>query len=49
LQKAYIHAAMMAKHSFLKDSRVFEVFGADFMFDDNLNLWFIECNASPVL
>jgi len=32
----------------LKDSRVFEVFGLDFVMDDKLNLWFIESNASPV-
>ena len=32
---------------FLKESNVFEMFGLDFMLDDKLNLWFIECNASP--
>jgi len=25
------------------------MFGLDFMLDDQLNLWFIECNASPQL
>ncbi|KAL4484951.1 hypothetical protein ABPG74_020128 [Tetrahymena malaccensis] len=49
LQKAFIHAVKMSEHTFLKDPRVFEMFGLDFLFDENLNLWFIECNASPVL
>ncbi|EAR98745.2 tubulin tyrosine ligase family protein (macronuclear) [Tetrahymena thermophila SB210] len=49
LQKAFIHAVKMSEHAFLKDPRVFEMFGLDFLFDENLNLWFIECNASPVL
>lgn len=39
----------MSEHAFLKDPRVFEMFGLDFIFDDKLNLWFIESNASPVL
>jgi len=25
------------------------MFGLDFLLDENLNLWFIECNASPQL
>lgn len=41
--------AMMTQHSYLKDSRVFEMFGLDFLLDSKLNLWFIECNASPVI
>lgn len=39
----------MSHSSFFKDARVFEMFGMDFVMDDKLNLWFIECNASPVL
>jgi hypothetical protein len=27
----------------------FEMFGLDFLLDEDLNLWFIECNASPQL
>lgn len=49
LQKAFIHAVKMSEHAFLKDPRVFEMFGLDFLFDNKLNLWFIESNASPVL
>jgi hypothetical protein len=39
----------MSKNGFFKDSRGYEMFGLDFVLDENLNLWFIECNASPVL
>jgi len=33
----------------LTDFQIAELFGVDFMLDDDLNLWFIECNSSPVL
>lgn len=39
----------MSEDSFLQHSGVFEMFGLDFMLDDKLNLWFIECNSSPQL
>lgn len=39
----------MSEKAFWKGSNVFEMFGLDFMLDDNLNLWFIECNSSPQL
>ena len=39
----------MSHKSFLKHSGVFEMFGLDFLLDEHLNLWFIECNASPQL
>jgi len=48
-QKAFIHTVRMSEKSFWKGSNVFEMFGLDFMLDDNLNLWFIECNSSPQL
>jgi tubulin polyglutamylase TTLL1 len=48
-QKAFIHTVRMSEHSFLKHSGMWEMFGLDFLLDDNLNLWFIECNASPQL
>ena len=47
-KKAFIHLVMMSKEKFLKKSNVFELFGLDFMLDDKLNLWFLECNGSPV-
>ena len=39
----------MAQHSFMTLSGSFEMFGLDFLLDEDLNLWFIECNASPQL
>jgi len=48
-QKAFIHLTRMVRKSFFKHSGLYEMFGLDFMLDDKLNLWFIECNASPQL
>jgi len=39
----------MVEESFYKTSSVFELFGLDFVMDEDLNIWFIECNASPQL
>ena len=39
----------MAEKDFLKHSGAFEMLGLDFLLDEELNLWFIECNASPQL
>ena len=47
--KAMIHLIKMTEDSFLKSSVVYELFGLDFMLDDKLNLWFIECNSAPAL
>jgi len=47
--KAFIHTARMSHHAFWQESNVYEMFGLDFMLDDKLNLWFIECNSSPQL
>jgi len=46
---AMIHLLRMSQNAHLKSSSVYELFGADFMLDENLNMWFIECNSSPVL
>jgi len=48
-QEAFIHTVRMSEHSFLKHSGVYEMFGLDFLLDEHMNLWFIECNASPQL
>lgn len=47
--KAFIHSTRMSADAFWKQSNVYEMFGLDFMLDDQLNLWFIECNSSPQL
>jgi len=46
-KKAFVHLVRIAEDSFWKGSNVFELYGLDFMMDDKLNLWFIECNGSP--
>jgi len=48
-QKAFIHTVRMSQKWFMKHPGVFEMYGLDFLLDDDLKLWFIECNASPQL
>ena len=48
-KKAMIHLIRMSQSSFSKLSAVYELFGVDFMLDEDLNLWFLECNSGPVL
>ena len=48
-KKAFIHLMRLTESSLYQVSNVFELFGLDFVLDDDLNLWFIECNASPQL
>lgn len=47
--EAFIHIVRMSAHAFWNQSNVYELFGLDFMLDEDLNLWFIECNSSPQL
>jgi len=47
--KAIIHLVRMGSYTFLKESNVHELHGLDFMLDENLKLWFIECNPNPLL
>jgi len=48
-KKAYIHLLRMSSSPFAKRSSLYEVYGLDFMLDEDLNLWFIEANAEPLL
>jgi len=48
-QAAYTHLVRMTEKSFYKSASVFELYGLDFVIDENLDIWFIECNASPQL
>lgn len=48
-KKAYVHLLRMAQHSLARQSSLFEIYGLDFMLDENLNLWFIEANTEPLL
>ena len=48
-KKAMVHLVRMSQHSYLQRSSVYELFGVDFILDEQLNLWFLECNSSPVM
>jgi len=48
-KRAMIHLIRMSQSTFSSKSSVYEIFGLDFMLDDQLNLWFIEANAQPLL
>ena len=48
-KKAMIHLVRMAKGSIVSYSSVCELFGSDFILDENLVLWYLESNTSPSL
>jgi len=48
-KKAFVHVVKMAQDSLWKGSNVYQLFGLDFMLDENLKLWFIEGNPNPQL
>jgi tubulin monoglycylase TTLL3/8 len=48
-KRAFLSMAKMNEEHFYKSSDVFELFGADFVIDDDLNLYIIEVNASPMI
>jgi len=49
IQTAMAHIGRFTKFRFLKRSNTYELFGIDFLLDDKLKIWFIECNSGPVL
>lgn len=48
-QKAFIHAAKMVHPFLYRSSNVYEMFGVDFVMDEDFNLAIIEVNASPMI
>ena len=47
-KKAYVHLIQATRYAYMNtSSSIFEFYGADFMLDDDLNLWFIEANSGP--
>ena len=42
-----LHCIRMNIDKLLHHPRVFELFGFDFMLDDQMNLWYLETNLSP--
>lgn len=49
LKKAMVHLVRISQDTALKKSSLFELYGIDFMMDDNLDLWFIEANYNPLI
>ena len=49
LKVAMVHLMRMSQRDFFKISSVFELFGLDFMLDEEMNLWFIEGNCKPAI
>jgi len=47
MKYAMIHISRMSKKAIVKKSNMYELFGCDFILDDSLKLWLIECNSSP--
>jgi len=47
VKKALIHILRATKDKLYKSSQVYELFGVDFVLDEDLNLWFIEAEHSP--
>lgn len=48
-QNAMQHLVRMSQQTFYSTSTSWTLCGMDFMLDEDLNLWFIEANTSPVL
>ena len=48
-KKVMVHLIRMAQSGFFKKSSLFELFGLDFVMDENLELWFIEANSMPLI
>jgi len=49
MKKAMIHILRMTSFGFLKRSNVCSLQGMDFVLDENLKLWFIETNPTPMI
>jgi len=49
LKVAIIHLIRMSQKSIKKLSNIYQLWGLDFMFDNDLKLWFIEANTRPAL
>jgi len=49
IQKAFVHLVRMTSQYLWKGNNVYELYGLDFMLDDEMQLWYIECNPNPLL
>jgi len=48
-KKVMAHLMRMAGGGFFTKSSLFELYGVDFIMDENLDVWFIEANAMPLI
>lgn len=48
-QRAFIHSAKMVHNNLYNSSNLYEMFGVDFVMDEDFNLHVIEINASPMI
>ena len=49
MKEKMLHLTRMVYEQLLRHPGVYELFGVDFMFDDDLKLWFLEVNRSPAM
>ena len=49
IQRAMVHIVRMTKNNIPKVNNMYQLCGMDFIFDENLKLWFIEANIKPSL
>lgn len=49
MKRHILHLTRATIDKLLRHPGVFELYGADFLFDSDLNLWFIEMNKSPAM
>jgi len=46
-KKALIHLLRAVQGKFLENSSVYELYGVDFIIDEDMKIWFLEANAGP--
>ena len=44
-----LHLTRMHYEKFMRHPGVSELFGVDYMFDDDMNLWYLEVARSPAM
>ena len=49
MKKSMLHLVRMHYEKFMRHPGVCELFGVDYMFDDDMNLWYLEVARSPAM